>query len=56
MMARSKPIKVVEPANVDVYTEVTGFELPKPGATCRFIDPEDPKQLISILQNEAKVI
>lgn len=56
MMARSKPIKVVEPVNADVYTEVTGFEIPKPGAACRFIDPEDPKLLISILQNEAKVI
>jgi electron transfer flavoprotein beta subunit len=56
MMARSKPIKVVEPVNADTYTEVTGFELPKPGAACRFIDPEDPKQLISILQNEVKVI
>jgi electron transfer flavoprotein beta subunit len=56
MMARSKPVKVVEPVNVDIYTEVTGFELPKPRAACRFIDPEDPKQLILILQNETKVI
>lgn len=56
MMARTKPIKVVEPVNVDAHTEVTEFELPKPRAACRFIDPEDPKQLISILQNEAKVI
>jgi electron transfer flavoprotein beta subunit len=56
MMARSKPIKVVEPVNAGTYTEVTGFELPKPRAACRFIDPEDPGQLISILQNEAKVI
>jgi electron transfer flavoprotein beta subunit len=56
MMARSKPIKVVEPVSAESYTEVAGFELPKQGAACRFIDPEDPKQLISILQNEAKVI
>jgi electron transfer flavoprotein beta subunit len=56
MMARSKPIKVVEPVSVEIYTEVSGFELPNPGAACRFIDPEDPKQLISILQNEVKVI
>ncbi len=56
MMARSKPIRVMEPVNTDIYTEVTGFELPTPRAACRFIDPEDPKQLISILQNEAKVI
>ena len=56
MMARTKPIKVVEPVAVDPYTEVAGFELPKPRATCRFVDPEHPKQLIEILQNEAKVI
>ena len=56
MMARSKPIKVVEPVSADIYSEVTGYELPKHGAACRFIDPEDPKLLISILQNEAKVI
>jgi electron transfer flavoprotein beta subunit len=56
MMARSKPVKIAEPIKVDAYTEVSAFELPKPGAACRFIDPEDPGQLISILQNEAKVI
>jgi electron transfer flavoprotein beta subunit len=56
MMARTKPVKVVEPVNVDIYTEVTEFELPKPRAACRFVDPEDPGQLIGILQNEAKVI
>jgi electron transfer flavoprotein beta subunit len=56
MMARTKPIKVVEPAAVENFTEVSAFELPKPRAACRFIDPENPGQLISILQNEAKVI
>jgi electron transfer flavoprotein beta subunit len=56
MMARTKSIKVVEPIPVDPFTEIAGFELPKPRATCRFIDPESPRQLIEILQNEAKVI
>jgi len=56
MMARSKPLQVVEPAAVEPLTEVLNFELPKPHAACRFIDPEQPKQLIDLLQNEAKVI
>jgi electron transfer flavoprotein beta subunit len=56
MMARTKPIKVVDPVNIESFTEVTGFEMPKPRAACRFIDAENPKQLIEMLQNEAKVI
>jgi electron transfer flavoprotein beta subunit len=56
MMARTKPIKVVEPVNIESFTEVTGFEMPKPRAACRFIDAENVKQLIEVLQNEAKVI
>jgi electron transfer flavoprotein beta subunit len=56
MMARTKPIKVMEPVATESYTEVSGFELPKPRAACRFIDPEQPKQLIDMLVNEAKVI
>jgi electron transfer flavoprotein beta subunit len=56
MMARTKPIKVFEPANVESLTEVTGYELPKPRAACKFIDAENPKQLVELLQQEAKVI
>lgn len=55
MMARSKPIRVVEPVQVDVLTEVIQYEKPAPHAACKFIDPENPKQLIELLQNEAKV-
>jgi electron transfer flavoprotein beta subunit len=56
MTARTKPIKVVEPLTVESFTEVIGYEMPKPRATCRFIDAENPKLLIEMLQNEAKVI
>jgi electron transfer flavoprotein beta subunit len=56
MMARTKPVKVVEPINVESFTEVTGFETPRPRAACRFVDADNPKQLIEMLQNEAKVI
>jgi electron transfer flavoprotein beta subunit len=56
MMARTKPIKVTEPADFDSLTEVTRFEMPKPRAACKFVDPENPKELINLLQNEAKII
>ncbi len=56
MMARTKPIKVSEPFTFESMTEVKKYELPKPHAACKFIDPELPGQLIEMLQNEAKVI
>jgi electron transfer flavoprotein beta subunit len=56
MMARSKPVKVVEPAAVDPLTHVAVFEKPVPRAACKFVDADNPAQLIDLLQNEAKVI
>jgi electron transfer flavoprotein beta subunit len=56
MMARTKPLKVVEPVEVDSLTELVTFEMPKPRAACKFVDPENPRQLIDLLQNEAKII
>ena len=56
MMARTKPVKLFEPVAADALTEVIVYEKPSPRAACRFIDAENPKQLIELLQNEAKVI
>jgi electron transfer flavoprotein beta subunit len=56
MMARTKPLKVVEPEAIESLTEVVNYELPKPRAACKFVDPENPRQLIELLQNEAKII
>jgi electron transfer flavoprotein beta subunit len=56
MTARTKPVKVLEPVAVEPLTEVTAFELPPARKKCTFIDPENPKQLIELLQNEAKVL
>jgi electron transfer flavoprotein beta subunit len=55
MMARSKQIKVVEPQMVENLTEVINYEMPKPRAACKYVDAENAGQLISLLQNEAKV-
>ncbi len=56
MMARTKPLNVVEPVVVELLTEVVSYEMPKPRAACKYIDAENPGQLIDLLQNEAKII
>jgi len=56
MMARSKPVKLIEPVPSEPLTQIVEFEKPKPRAACRFIDAENPAQLLDLLQNEAKVI
>lgn len=56
MMARTKPVKLYEPVAIESLTGVLVFEKPSPRAACRYIDADNPKQLIELLQNEAKVI
>lgn len=56
MMARSKPLKVVEPGTIDSLSEVVSYEIPEPRAACRYIEADLAEQLISILHEEAKVI
>ena len=56
MMARTKPVKLYEPVANESFTKVVVFEKPKPRAACKYVDAENPKQLIELLQNEAKVI
>jgi electron transfer flavoprotein beta subunit len=56
MTARTKPVRIYEPLNVENLTEIAGLEKPKPRAACKYIDPENPALLIELLLNEAKVI
>lgn len=56
MMARKKPLNVVAPVEVEALTEVANFELPQPKPPCKMIEPENIKELVDLLQNEAKVI
>jgi electron transfer flavoprotein beta subunit len=56
MMARSKPVKLVEPISIESLTQVVEFEKPAPRAACKFIDADNPAQLLDLLQNEAKII
>jgi electron transfer flavoprotein beta subunit len=56
MTARTKQIKIVEPAAIEPLTEILSYEKPKPRAACKFVDADNAKDLIGLLQNEAKVI
>ncbi|MDY0099779.1 MAG: electron transfer flavoprotein subunit beta/FixA family protein [Bacteroidales bacterium] len=56
MTARTKQVKVYEPVEAEPLTFIAGFEKPEPRAACKFIDADNPEQLIHLLQDEAKVI
>ena len=56
MAARTKPLKVVEPATTHASTQVGQYELPQPKAGCKMVDADKAEELIGMLHNEAKVI
>ena len=56
IMAKKKPLNVVQPVDADTLTEIKEFELPEPKAACKMIDPDNVKDLVELLKNEAKVI
>lgn len=56
MMARTKPVIVVEPSGNTVLSEIINYESPKPRAACKFVDADNVVQLVDLLQNEAKLI
>ena len=55
MGARTKPLKVVEPAAVDALTSVVSFELPPAKAGVKLIPADQPEELVRLLHEEAKV-
>jgi len=56
MMARKKPLNVVEPVALDKLTEYSNYEMPPAKAACKMIDEENVKELVDLLQNESKVL
>lgn len=56
MSARTKPLKVVEPAAVEDATVITSYDLPPAKGACKMIDPATPEKLFDLLKNEAKVL
>ncbi len=56
MMARKKPLDIIEPIDFDTTTASVSFEKPEPKGACKMISPDNLDELISLLHNEAKVI
>jgi electron transfer flavoprotein beta subunit len=56
MMARKKPLQVVPAAAVEPLTQFLDFTLPTPKEPCKMVDADNVKELVQLLQNEAKVI
>ena len=56
MMARKKPLSVVESTNSDNATNSVSFEKPAPKGAVKLVDAENIDELINLLHNEAKVI
>jgi len=55
MGARTKPLKVIEPAAVDALTSISSFELPPAKAGVKLVSPDTPEELVRLLHEEAKV-
>ncbi len=56
MSARTKPLKVIEPAAIDALTSVVSFELPPAKAGVKLIPADNPAELVRLLHEEAKLI
>jgi electron transfer flavoprotein beta subunit len=56
MAARTKPLKVAEPAAIDALTKVASYELPPPKAGVKLVLADNIQELVRLLHEEAKVI
>ena len=56
MAARTKPLKVTEPANIDTLTSITSYELPPAKAGVKLVAADNVAELVRLLHEEAKAI
>lgn len=56
MAARTKPLKVVEPAVIDTLTAVVSYELPPAKAGVKLVAADNVAELARLLHEEAKAI
>ncbi len=56
MTARSKPLTVVEPVDVEEMAVLEKYSLPAPKGACKMIPAAEAEQLITLLRTEAKVL
>jgi len=56
MMARKKPLQVLEPVTTEAETTSVKFEKPAPKGAVTLVAPDNLDELVNLLHNEAKVI
>ena len=56
MGARTKPLKVIEPAATETLTSVVSYDLPPAKAGVKLVPADNPEELVRLLHEEAKVI
>ncbi|GAB7257815.1 electron transfer flavoprotein subunit beta/FixA family protein [uncultured Polaribacter sp.] len=56
MMARKKPLQVVEASGANASTNIQTYEKPAPKGAVKLVDADNLDELINLLHNEAKVI
>lgn len=56
MAARTKPLIVVAPVSVEQSAEIVSYTLPAPKGACKYVDADNPAELIRLLHEDAKVI
>ena len=56
MMARKKPLQVMPAVDAEPLTGYQEYVMPEPKAPCKMIEPDNVKELVNLLQNEAKVL
>jgi electron transfer flavoprotein beta subunit len=56
MMARKKPLQVVPAVDAESLTKYQEFMMPEPKAPCKMVEADNVKELVNLLQNEAKVL
>jgi electron transfer flavoprotein beta subunit len=56
MAARTKPLKVVDPAPVDALTSVASVALPPAKAGVKLVPADQPEELVRLLHEEARII
>jgi len=56
MAARTKPLKVVEPAQADSFTKFAEFQLPPAKAGVKLVAADNVEELVRLLHDEARAI
>lgn len=56
MAARTKPLKVVAPADATALTKLIAYELPPARSGVKLVPADQPEELVRLLREEARII